>query len=1178
MLKQLEFEFRRVIKIGFLLLFLGSVLTAIRDGNAATYTPPAGVPTPSFASNFVVIDQINNGNDTTGYGNVGYEYQVSSTQITVDDWVAFLNAVDRNNPNSTYKGDNTGDGSHPEWSSWTAYEHNGSSWQVKSPYNNGNVGDLSASDAGNLPIDGLSLNQVARYMNWLATGSVNSGAFTFSGTSGNSSIATFNPNYPGPRLPLEDELYKAMYWNKNTGQYTDYPNGSNTAPSPASIDTTTGIYTSSASTVLFGSWSGGSNASWAQVKQGTGNKWGLYDMGGNRHETTLRPTATSTTILRGASAFDDISLSHKSARNASRTADEHLVSVGYRVWMGVTVASGKISVTKQVTGGADASRNFTFNLKCVGSTLYDKLFTLKHGQTFTSEPIPSTTKCTVTETAPSAAPSGYSYGAAVYTHNGSSSTTPPELTVGASGSTVALTVTNPLQTACAINAFTITPSCNNNGTAGTAADDYRTFTLNLSGTGVAATYNLSSNNSGVLTPTSGSYGTATNFRLQKGSGATAGDGVVYTLTATDATSSSCTRTATVSDTGSCSPTGTLRVRKTVTNPPAGFSSPNFNIAVDCSDNTFDQNFTLAHGATRDITGIPAGTTCSVTETTPLPTAPAGYEYGTPAIAPSGAQTIVANTTTEIVVTNPLNSVSCPTITVTPNPLPNGTVGVAYNASPSASASSGGPYTYTWSAAGLPTGMNVNAGTGAVSGIPSATGNATVTASTTVAGQTCSGSTPLSVTAAPTGLLRVTKTVTGKPAGFTSPDFSVVVDCSVNSFDQTLTLADGATRTIGGIPTGTTCTVTEASPLPAAPAGYDYAAPVITPSGVQIIGNGTTVAVTVTNPLTLKQGSLQLGKSVSGQPAGFTSPDYTLHVDCSDNSFDQDVLIKAAENKTISNIPHGTTCTVTEPTQPAPPAGYSYGTAVITPASVTIVGDSSVSVSVLNPLEGNCTINAPTVTTQCYSNGTSSTADDTFGFRINTSGTFVAPTYDIQSGTLAVQDVPYGVEAGTYGNFLISGGAVNTTLTDSNKAACQLNNVALTPPAPCSAPPPTCATVTNKAKVSALTGTDQNPGNDEDGVSLGANCATPPQIDLELVKTASVNTIKRGDTLVYTLTLTNKGPDDANDVQVKDLLPAGLSYVSSQAERGSYDATSGIWLVGKVANGVPVKLKITVRAD
>jgi uncharacterized repeat protein (TIGR01451 family) len=1175
----MKIKSQRFWQLGFWLFCCMQLLSPARADTLPLPDIP-GFPSPSFVNDMVVIDQPGNADDSTGYGGVNHKYRVSATQITVQDWVEFLNDIeDRLGLNATTWGFgpmNGPNGYTPDCNNdwcYQPYAKSGSNWVVTA-FNTNGV-SLSASEAANLPIDWISMNMAARYLNWLATGNPDQGAFTFSSTSGqpqgNWDIASFNSSYPGARLPLEDELYKAMYRSNTSNTYYNYPLGSNSLP-VASSATDSALHYDGVGGALINIFDGRGSAMYAQVEQEMGNPWGVRDVGGNRHETTLNPSSLLHTLIRGSSAFQAASVSLKTSRqtqdendgNGPFRANKRFLSIGYRVWSGVSAPSGLIRITKQVTGGTD-TQNFTFNLDCAG-TLYDKIgILLKHGQTYESDSIPSGTSCTVTEVAPTA-PSGYSYGTVTYSPS-------QTVTVG-NGTTQTITVTNPLQPACSINSFTVAPVCNNNATTGNAADDYRTFSLNLSGTAVAATYNLSVNNGGIVTPTSGSYGTATNFRLQNGS---AGNGTVYTLTATDATNSSCTRTATISDTGSCSPTGTLRVRKTVTNPPAGFSSPNFNIAVDCSDDAFDQNFTLAHGATRDITNIPVGTTCSVTETTPLPTAPAGYEYGTPAIAPSGAQTIVANTTIEVVVTNPLNSVSCPTINVTPNPLPNGTVGVAYNASPSANASSGGSYTYTWSAAGLPTGMSVNAGTGAVSGTPSATGNATVTASTTVAGQTCSGSTPLSVTAAPTGSLSVTKAVTGKPVGFTSPNFSVVVDCSVDSFDQTLTVADGATATINSIPTGTTCTVTEPT-VPAAPAGYDYGTPVITPSGAQTIGNGTTIAVTVTNPLTLKRGSLQLGKSVSGQPAGFTSPDYTLRVDCSDDSFDQDVLIKAAENKTISNIPHGTTCTVTEPTQPTPPAGYSYGTAVITPASVTIAGDSTVSVSVLNPLEGDCAINTPVVTTQCYSNGTSSAADDTFGFRINTSGVFVAPTYDIQAGTLAVQDVPYGVESGTYGNFLISGGAVTATLADSNKASCQLNNVALTPPASCSAPPPSCVTVINKANVSAQSSTDQNPGNNEDGAALGANCSTSPQVDLELVKTASMTTVKRGDTLVYTLTLVNKGPDDASNVQVQDQLPAGLTYVSSQAERGSYDAASGIWTVGKVANGVPVKLMITVRAD
>jgi len=65
LLKQLEFEFRRVIKIGFLLLFLGSVLTAIRDGNAASYTPPSGFDPYCVKGSFCKIGGLNSLQDLT---------------------------------------------------------------------------------------------------------------------------------------------------------------------------------------------------------------------------------------------------------------------------------------------------------------------------------------------------------------------------------------------------------------------------------------------------------------------------------------------------------------------------------------------------------------------------------------------------------------------------------------------------------------------------------------------------------------------------------------------------------------------------------------------------------------------------------------------------------------------------------------------------------------------------------------------------------------------------------------------------------------------------------------------------------------------------------------------------------------------------------------------------------
>ena len=42
-----------------------------------------------------------------------------------------------------------------------------------------------------------------------------------------------------------------------------------------------------------------------------------------------------------------------------------------------------------------------------------------------------------------------------------------------------------------------------------------------------------------------------------------------------------------------------------------------------------------------------------------------------------------------------------------------------------------------------------------------------------------------------------------------------------------------------------------------------------------------------------------------------------------------------------------------------------------------------------------------------------------------------------------------------------------------------------------------------------------------------------------------------------------GPDPATSVEVSDLLPAGLVFVSARPSQGSYSPGSGVWTVGTV---------------
>ena len=123
--------------------------------------------------------------------------------------------------------------------------------------------------------------------------------------------------------------------------------------------------------------------------------------------------------------------------------------------------------------------------------------------------------------------------------------------------------------------------------------------------------------------------------------------------------------------------------------------------------------------------------------------------------------------------------------------------------------------------------------------------------------------------------------------------------------------------------------------------------------------------------------------------------------------------------------------------------------------------------------------------------------------------------------------------------------------------------------------------TNPANEPAITddAIDGTGGDEDDHDIAEITITVDPKVDIELTKVvadangATITTARRGDTVIYTLQATNKGPDAATAVTVKDQLPAGLTYVSDDST-GKYDTTSGMWTVGDMANGESKLLKIT----
>ncbi|MBI5546631.1 MAG: DUF11 domain-containing protein [Deltaproteobacteria bacterium] len=89
---------------------------------------------------------------------------------------------------------------------------------------------------------------------------------------------------------------------------------------------------------------------------------------------------------------------------------------------------------------------------------------------------------------------------------------------------------------------------------------------------------------------------------------------------------------------------------------------------------------------------------------------------------------------------------------------------------------------------------------------------------------------------------------------------------------------------------------------------------------------------------------------------------------------------------------------------------------------------------------------------------------------------------------------------------------------------------------------------------------------------GGSCSA----DLAVTKSVDLPTVTVGQEVVFTVTVANTGADDADDILLSDVLPAGLTYVSDEGA-GSYDPGTGVWSVASLSAGAPVQLHITATA-
>ncbi|WP_456378303.1 DUF7507 domain-containing protein, partial [Lutibacter sp.] len=105
--------------------------------------------------------------------------------------------------------------------------------------------------------------------------------------------------------------------------------------------------------------------------------------------------------------------------------------------------------------------------------------------------------------------------------------------------------------------------------------------------------------------------------------------------------------------------------------------------------------------------------------------------------------------------------------------------------------------------------------------------------------------------------------------------------------------------------------------------------------------------------------------------------------------------------------------------------------------------------------------------------------------------------------------------------------------------------------------------------------------DQDDSSGPSEASVPIVVtasDIVTVKSVSNATPNEGDTITYTIEVTNNGPSDATGVSLVDNLPIGVTYVSHSTAEGVFNNGSGEWIIGALASGATATLTIVATVD
>jgi uncharacterized repeat protein (TIGR01451 family) len=125
-------------------------------------------------------------------------------------------------------------------------------------------------------------------------------------------------------------------------------------------------------------------------------------------------------------------------------------------------------------------------------------------------------------------------------------------------------------------------------------------------------------------------------------------------------------------------------------------------------------------------------------------------------------------------------------------------------------------------------------------------------------------------------------------------------------------------------------------------------------------------------------------------------------------------------------------------------------------------------------------------------------------------------------------------------------------------------------------PSATGTITNTADVTSTT-PDPNPNNNISTVSTGV--APAESADISVTKSAIPNPVSPGQTVTYTITASNAGPSDAQNVVLTDTVPSEIVNPEYSTDGGlTWNPWTGSYTIGTLPNGASTTILIRGTAS